>query len=176
MSDDTHTDRDRELDDGPSGDATGATDEGAPSWRRLAAGLTHQVPPDREGGGGRGTLLFGLLFSWLGFLGHQFFLYPSLPLRSDTTERLGWITLVLAVLVIVRPRLHALLLTLLGWGVLLLWLAFDSALPVGLLDLEPTPSFTLYAAHLVLACAQVPLVASAWGRLWSRRRAAPPPS
>lgn len=159
-------------DDGEREDAaatgSAAGSAGGDVLARLRRDLDHRVPPHPSGTSGRAVLLTGLVVSWLGFLGHQFFLYPALPLRSDTTVRLAVVSAVLALVVLIRPRLHAVVLGCLVWGLVLLWTAIDSALPVGLIDLAPTPSFTLYAAHLVLAVAQVPLIASAWGRLRPR--------
>ncbi len=122
--------------------------------------------PDR--GSGRAVLITALLFSLAGFLGFQFFAYPALTLVSDTMRVLAIVTALLSIAVLIRPRLHVLLIVLLVWGLLLLYIAVETALPVGLFDGPPSPSFTLYAAHLVLAIAQVPLIASAWGRLLPR--------
>lgn len=173
MSDDTPTTRDPmddATDEASGPDASGSSaekgDDPQPDWvQRQLAGLRAEVSPDRDGGSGRGALLSGLLFSWLGFAAFQFFVWPALPLLSATTRRFAILYGVLALAVIVKPRLHALLLTLLLWGVVLVVISVDSALPVGWTFLDNPPSFTLYAAHLVLAAAQVPLISSAWGRL-----------
>jgi hypothetical protein len=169
--DDDATGDDVTREDTPHQDtATGtSTGAGAAVVDRLRRDLGHHVPPHPAGTSGRAVLVWGLVASWLGFVGHQYFLYPSLPLLSDTTIRFGIVSGVIAVVVLIAPRLHAVVLGSLLWGIVLLWLAIDSALPVGLIDLDPRPAFTLYAAHLVLAVAQVPLIASAWGRLRPRR-------
>ena len=119
-------------------------------------------------GPGPGLMAIALAVSWVAMLAHNLY---ELPLTPWDVENSG--PLVVDVLLLVaywrRPASRAVPLVILGWAALNLVIGgVVSVLPLAVLPFVPEQSLSHYAAHVLYAAGQVPLILVAVAAL--RRR------
>jgi len=106
----------------------------------------------------RVAMAAALTLSALSMLAHNLYELPLSPLDVQNAGPIGFAAL-LGVAYALRPSSTIVAGAALGWGVLNLVIGgIVTVLPLAILPFEPEQSVTHYAAHIVYAGGQVPLV------------------
>lgn len=110
----------------------------------------------------RAWIALALAMSWLSMLAHNLYELPLSPVDPENSGPLV-VTALIGVAYAASPGARSVLLAALGWGMLNLLIGgVVTVLPLPVLPFEPEQSASHYAAHLLYAVGQVPLVVLAF--------------
>jgi hypothetical protein len=116
------------------------------------------------------SLALAVAISWASMAFHDLYELPISPLALENTGPLA-VALLLLAAHLVWPTSRVPLLALLVWGCLnLIGGGVISVLPLPFLPFEPEQTLSHYAAHIVYAVGQLPLVVAVWTALVAVRR------
>ena len=120
----------------------------------------------------RVAMAAALTLSAVSMLAHNLYELPLSPIDLENSGPMVFAA-ILGVAYAIRPDSRAVAAAALGWGVLNLVIGgIVTVLPLAILPFVPEQSLTHYAAHVVYAVGQVPLVVLSYRAL--RRAAASP--
>lgn len=106
----------------------------------------------------RVAMAVALALSALSMLAHNLYELPLSPIDLENSGPIAFAA-ILGIAYALRPGSKAVAAAVLGWGVLNLVIGgIVSVLPLAILPFVPEQSITHYAAHVVYAVGQIPLV------------------